>query len=34
MCACDTGYSGEGFNCPGIQLVLQEYDTVHFHITE
>ena len=34
MCACDTVYSGEGFNCTGIQLILEEYDTVHFHITE
>ena len=21
MCACDTGYSGDGFNCTGIQLI-------------
>ena len=35
MCVCDTGYSGDGFNCTGIQLILlliQEYDTAHLHI--
>ena len=35
MCACDTRYSGDGFSCTGIQLivlVIQEYDTAHLHI--
>ena len=22
MCACDPGYSGDGFNCTGMQLIL------------
>ena len=22
MCACDTGYSGDGFNCTGMHLTL------------
>ena len=37
MCACDTGYSGDGFNCTGIQLILlliQEFNTVHLHIND
>ena len=32
---CDTRYSGDGFSCTGIQLivlVIQEYDTAHLHI--
>ena len=35
MCACETGYSGDGFNCTGMQLTLfliHEYDTVYLHI--
>ena len=35
MCACDPGYSGDGFNCTGMQFILflsQQYDTVYFHI--
>ena len=34
MCVCDTGYSGDGFNCTGIQLILhrfREYETAHLH---
>ena len=35
MCVCDTGYSGDAFNCTGIQLILlriREYDTAHLNI--
>ena len=35
MCVCDTGYSGDRFNCTDIQLVLlpiEKYDTAHLHI--
>ena len=35
MCACDTGYSGDGFNCTGIQLIpflIRENDTVYLLI--
>ena len=37
MCACETGYSGDGFNCTGMQLILfliQEYGTVYLDIKE
>ena len=35
MCACDTGYSGDGFNCTGIQLIpflIRENNTVYLLI--
>ena len=35
MCACDTGYSGDGLNCTGIQLIpflIRENDTVYLVI--
>ena len=35
MCVCDTGFSGDGFNFTGIQLIIlliERYDTVYLHI--
>ena len=33
MCACDPGYSGDGFNCTGKHLIsYQGYDTKYIHI--
>ena len=31
MCACDPGYSGDGFNCTGIHSILFINDAVYLH---